>query len=483
MFMYVPGDLTIERDGPPGSHRSKSFIGLLGLAASLAWAPQSNSQPAALDSSFAPALNAGAQVYALAVQTNGQILVGGIFNSVGGAPATNIARLNPEGVLDSTFNPGTAANLGYVSAIAVQNDGRVMIGGSFGSSAGLTPANLARLNTNGTADSGFDSNLSIDNAVNAALVQSDGKILFGGAFAIVDGYQRRSVARLNPDGTLDTGFDACVASSSGAGATALFLLSDGRILMSGRFTFSTGAYRDGLARLNPNGNLDADYAPPPGMNLGSIAYALTCRSNGKALLGGNFRSFYGTAWGGLVQLTTNGIPDTGFYAGTGINIGGTNYAIALQGDDKFIIGGDFTQYNGQTKHRLARINTNGSVDPAFDPGSGPNDSVSAIALQSDRRILVAGRFSSFNGVSRNGIVRLNGDHLASRLLAPSAPGNGQFQLLFYGEHQAQYALLASSNLVDWISVTNFTATSGALPIIDPTAGPLPKRFYRAVSLP
>src|SRR5207247_20580 len=125
---------------------------------------QSIGQPASLDLSFNPALNAGAQVYAMAVQTNGQILVGGIFNSIGGVNVTNTARLNQDGGLDLTFNPAAAAAVGYVNAIAVQKDGKVVIGGSFASGAGTTPANLARLNTNGTSDSIFDSNLSIDNA-------------------------------------------------------------------------------------------------------------------------------------------------------------------------------------------------------------------------------------------------------------------------------------------------------------------------------
>jgi uncharacterized delta-60 repeat protein len=463
---------------------SKASAGVLGLVVFLAMAPRSSSQPAALDSRFAPALNSGAQVYAIAVQTNGQIIIGGAFTSLGSTPVTNIARLNQDGTLDSTFNPGPAADIGYVTSIAVQKDGKVVIGGSFASSTGIAPSNLARLNTNGTPDGGFDLGLWMDDAVNAVVVQPDGKILFGGAFQIVDGYARRSAARLESNGFLDIGFDACVASSSGSGTTALALLSDGRILMSGgNFAFSTGAYRVGVARLNPNGDLDASYAPPQGINFGSIAYALACRTNGTALLGGNFSAYNGTSRGGIVQLTTNGYPDTDLEPGAGINFGGTIYAIAFSGEDKIIIGGNFTDFNGQTRYRLARLNIDGSLDSTFDAGSGPNDSVGTLVVQNDRKILVAGKFSSLHGTPRNGLARLNGDHLASHLDPPRRMGNGQFQVVFYGENQAQYALLASSNLVDWISITNFTASSGAMPIVDPTASPPPKRFYRAVSVP
>jgi uncharacterized delta-60 repeat protein len=462
---------------------NKVSASLLVWVAMLALPARSMGQPASLDSSFNPLLNPGAQVYAVAVQTNGQILIGGIFTSIGGTPVTNIARLNQDGTLDSRFDPLAAADLGYVSAIAVQTDGKVVIGGAFASSAGITPVNLARLNTNGTVDSSFDRSLSIDNAVNAALVQADGKILFGGAFQIVDAVQRRNVARLHPDGTLDVGFDACVASSSGSGATGLALLSDEKILMSGRFTFSVGAFRDGVARLQPNGNLDPVYATPPGVNPRGTVYSLVARADGKAFLGGDFRSFYAMPRGGVVLLTTNGLPDTSFNPGAGINNGAANYALALQSDGKIILAGDFTEYNGQIKYRLARVNPDGSLDATFEAGFGANDSIGAIVLQSDRKILVAGKFSSFNGVPRNGIARLYGDYRTSRLEPPRPLENGQFELTFYGETQIRYALSGSTNLVDWISFTNLTGTGSAMPVVDPTAGPLPRRFYRAVSLP
>jgi len=395
---------------------------------------------------------------------------------------TNVARLNPNGTVDLTFNPGTAANLGSVSAIACQPNGKVLIGGAFASTTAAAPANLARLNTNGTPDNGFDLNLNIDNSVNAVLVQPDGKILFGGAFEYVDGFRRQSAARLYTNGTLDTGFDACVASSSGAGATALAWLSDEKILMSGKFVFSTGNYRDGIARLNPNGDLDAIYAPPPGVDLGAVAYALTCRSDGRALLGGNFSYFYGLSSSGLVQLTTNGIPDAGFVVGTGLNSGGTNFSMALQSDGKLIVAGDFTTYNSTNRYRVARIKSGGSLDPLFDPGTGPNDAISASAVQSDGKILVVGRFSSFNGAPRNGVARLKGDPYA-KLDPPTLSSNGHRQLLFHGDDQIPYAIQASSNLVSWVTITNFTCGSNAVTITDPTVPPLPVRFYRSVYPP
>jgi hypothetical protein len=123
--------------------------------------------------------------------------------------------------LDETFNPGSAADRGFVNTILVQPNGKVLIGGAFSSSTLAAPANFARLNADGTVDTNFDSSLSIDSAVNTIRIQTDGKIVLGGAFAFVDGFERRSRARLNSDGTLDTLYDACVSASAGDGATDL----------------------------------------------------------------------------------------------------------------------------------------------------------------------------------------------------------------------------------------------------------------------
>src|SRR6185295_14659247 len=143
----------------------RTFLIIGCLAGLLAISRPSHAQPGALDTNFNALLNAGAQVYAVAVQTNGQIIIGGLFTSVAGTGRTNVARLNSNGTLDPSFNPTTAANYGYVSAIEVQPDGKILIGGSFASTLGIAPSNLARLNTNGTPDAGFDIDLSINNAV------------------------------------------------------------------------------------------------------------------------------------------------------------------------------------------------------------------------------------------------------------------------------------------------------------------------------
>src|SRR5262245_57828855 len=110
----------------------------------------SHAQPCALDTNFNSGLPAGAIIYAVTTQTNGQMLIGGIFQSINGTDRFNIARLNPAGSLDESFDAGTVADNGYISAITVQNDGKILIGGAFGSTSGTGTPYLTRLNTNGT---------------------------------------------------------------------------------------------------------------------------------------------------------------------------------------------------------------------------------------------------------------------------------------------------------------------------------------------
>jgi uncharacterized delta-60 repeat protein len=454
------------------------------LALLVLWAERAIAiQPGSLDTNFNAAIASGGVVYAVALQTNGQILIAGNFTSIGGVGVTNVARLNANGTLDSSFNPGDTANSGYVNALAVQSDGKVVIGGYFASSSGSKPAFLNRLNFDGSADTNFYQYLVLDNTVNAIVIENDGKILFAGAFTFASGYTRRSIARLYDDGELDISFDACVASSAGSGGTGLAVLADGRILATGRYTFSTGYYRDGVARLGSCGELDPSYAPIPGVDAGSTVFGLAVRSGGGSLLAGNFSSFYNVSSPGVVQLTTNGVPDGGFHAGTGINAGGTNFTLALQPDSKVIMGGTFTQYNGQPAYGICRLNLNGSLDPLFNPGSGPNNAISSIALQPDGKILVAGKFTSFNGVARTGLARLNGGPLPFRLSLPKRLNDSQVQLTLFGEAQAHYAIQAASDLLGWTTFTNFVSASNTIVVVDSQAGSQTKCFYRAVYSP
>ena len=144
---------------------------------------------AQLVDSFDP--NANNDVRALALQADGKILVGGFFTSIGGQTRNRIALLNPDGSLDASFDPN--AN-GAVFAVPVQADGKILVGGAFTSIGGQTRNRIARLNPDGSLDASFDPNANF--FVEALAVQADGKILVGGAFQFIGGQTRNRIARL-----------------------------------------------------------------------------------------------------------------------------------------------------------------------------------------------------------------------------------------------------------------------------------------------
>ena len=145
-------------------------------------------------------------MYALAVQPDGKVLIGGNFTTVGGTARSSIARLNADGSLDTTFDPGVGVS-SNVRAMALQPDGKVLIGGWFATVAGTNRNHIARLNADGSLDASFDPGAGASGTVYDIVVQADGKVLIGGAFNTVDGVARNRIARLNADGSLDTSFN------------------------------------------------------------------------------------------------------------------------------------------------------------------------------------------------------------------------------------------------------------------------------------
>ena len=84
---------------------------------------------------------------------------------------------------------------------------------------------------------------------------------------------------------------------------------------------------------------------------------------------------------------------------------GTVSAIATQTDGKILVGGSFTSYKGVTENRIIRLNSDGTKDNSFNTGTGFDATVYTIEIQADGKILVGGNFSSYNGDLENFIIR------------------------------------------------------------------------------
>jgi uncharacterized delta-60 repeat protein len=362
-----------------------------------------------LDPGFDPGMGGDyPSVSSLAVQADGKILVGGSFTSLGGQARNRIARLNPDGTLDTGFDPGTGGDPPSVSSLAVQADGKILVGGSFTSLGGQARDSIGRLNSDGTLDAGFNPGAS--NSVYSLAVQPDGKILVGGRFTSLGGQARNYIGRLNPDGTLDAGFNPGAGGGWFPSVSSLAVQPDGKILVGGDFTILGGQARNYIGRLNPDGTLDSGFDPKADKWVNSLAV----QADGKILVGGYFRSLGGQARNCIGRLNSDGTLDTKFNPGAGTSTLSFVESLAVQADGKILVGGGFTNLSGQTRNRIARLNSDGTLDTGFNPGA--NGPVYSLAVQADGRILVGGDFTTLGGQARNGIGRLNATAPATQSL-------------------------------------------------------------------
>ena len=381
-----------------------------------------------LDPAFHPDID-GSGVLATAVQPDGKILIGGVFTRVNGRNRSYIARLNTDGSLEerTTFNPEIGAN-GFVLGTGVQADGKIVIGGYF----------TTRVNADGTVE---DTDFGSSDIVYCVAVQADGKVLIGGRFITVNGQPRRSIARFNVDGSLES--TATFNPGTGANSTAnsVALQADGKILLAGYFTSVDGQPRNRIARLNADGTLESTATFNPGTGPDDFVRSVVVQPDGKILIGGPFTSVNGQPRNGIARLNADGTVESTatFNPGTGVQHtrfgkGDVN-SVALQADGRILLGGYFTRVNDQERNGIARLNPNGILEDAttFDAGSGVMTSysfngqdillgggIASVALQANGKILLGGEFSSVDGQLRNGIARLANDPATKALTAGSS---------------------------------------------------------------
>ncbi len=342
------------------------------------------------------ALNLGASdtVNTLAVQADGKILVGGKFTWLGGQRRDRIGRQNPNGTLDDSFNPGASDT---VNTLAVQADGKILVGGRFTKLGGQTRARIGRLNPDGSLDTTFNPGAS--DAVHALAVQADGKILVGGRFAWLGGQTRDRIGRLNPDGSLDTTFNPGL----GKTVNTLALQEDGKILVGVSASFYDGM-RSPIYRLNPDGSMDNTFSiDATGSNSNTHVYTLLVQEDGKILVGGEFSKLDGVARSNIGRVNPDGTLDDSFNPGATLWVN----TLALQEDGKILAGGAFGTLGGEPHVRIGRLNPDGSPDTTFNPTA--DHYVYTLAVQADGKIVVGGEFTKLGGQTHYHIARLNPD--------------------------------------------------------------------------
>jgi uncharacterized delta-60 repeat protein len=373
-------------------------------------------------------------IYTIAIQpSDGKILFGGAFNQVNGTPAPSLVRANANGGVDVAFTVNSSNSSPSIQAILVRPDGKILVGG-YG---------LELRNQDGTYDSSFVPP-SMTTIYDLDL-QADGKIIVSGLLLNPPQTVAALMARLNPDGALDTSFQPVIG-GYGSGSKVV-VLPDNKFLVSGDFNYTGGVARRYFAKFNADGTVDTTFNPnlpnitfapnfevfPDGKVLvrtlsgsqsviklfpdGSQEFAFSLDNVGdiKTLPDGRFLISRNNQ---LLRYNANGTLDSTFSVLTNETI----YDIAVQPDGKVIIGGNFTQVNSSLRSKIARINTDGTVDSTFpSPAGGINGVVRNVVLQPDGKMLINGSFSGISFETRQGLARLNPDSSLDTSFVP-----GQF---------------------------------------------------------
>lgn len=367
-------------------------------------------QPGALDLSFNP----GAGVWggvgvvnAMVYQPNTDVVIAGAFSHYDTTVVSNIARCHSNGKVDTAFNTGSGFDQ-MVYALALQADGKILVGGDFWN-YNNTPANyIVRLNSNGTLDTSFNTGTGFNNRVWSITVQPDGKILVGGVFTSYNNSSYNRLIRLLPNGAVDTSFHQL--SGADGSVETITLQPDGKILIGGDFINYDGMLNFRVTRLLPGGEWDSSFhaiGHPSAIGADAVVHKIEVTPLGKIIVGGYFNSIQFQTKRKIAQLLPEGSFDGNFnFQNQGCNTNSEVWGLKLLGNGQIMAGGTFNSYNTDTINRIARLNSNGSLDTVFDPGSGPNDVVFQIAVGVDGKIYIAGAFNEYNNIIRNRIARL-----------------------------------------------------------------------------
>lgn len=368
-----------------------------------------------LDNTFVTGAGFNSNVNELTVQSDGKILFTGNFIQYNGSNITRIVRLDTTGNRDMSFNPGTGPNLSC-NTVFMNSDNKIYLGGTFVQVDSFARLRFTRLLSDGTVDQGFMFDSKVNNQIFALGFQSTGKAIIGGQFTAYNNQVANRLARLNSDGSLDNTFSTTL----GAGGIVrdLVVLPDDKILVVGEFTTYNGTTFGRIVRLNSNGTIDNTFTAGTGAN--NAVYSIKVLGSNKILITGNFTQYNGTTINRIARLNSDGTLDNSFTVGTGLSAAGRD--IAIQPDGKAVVGGSFTQYNGITANRIVRIDTNGIIDNTFTTGAGANNVVYAVALQPDGKVVIGGLFTTFNTASKLRIARLRSNGLLDSTYIASSAG-------------------------------------------------------------
>lgn len=389
--------------------------------------------------------SADASARAMAIQSDGKIVLGG-FARFGIETKGSLARYNSDGSLDASFaNAGkfianSSLDISGVNAVVIQPDGKIIAAGN-NCCSGVDFV-LMRFNSNGALDTAFGANGRVAtnfangfDSISALALQTDGKIIAVGRADLNSSSVNFGMARYTASGALDTAFGSggkvstVITGRDVGGAVAV--QTDGKIVVA-----VVANSKIALLRYNSNGSADSTFA-----SAGRITTNLTgapglgVQSDGKIVISGDLFSSATLTDFALMRFNANGAPDSSF-GSAGVAMAdfsnGTDSTsdLVIQTDGKIVAAG-YANPSGQFNpdFALARFNSNGGLDNSFGSGgkvttdfAGNSDTVYAVGLQSDGKIIAAGESQPAFSVDRVfALARYYGTpHCQSVTITPSA---------------------------------------------------------------
>jgi uncharacterized delta-60 repeat protein len=315
-----------------------------------------------------------------------------------------VGRLESTGIHDASFNSGATwdcSDSDWVGDIAVRSDGKIFVSGQKYINSYNETVGIVLHNSDGSTDASFSSGITTFETVEAITLSPDGFLIAMGTFSLMGGESAGYLYRETTDGEIDatfaagTGFDNRV--------NKVLVLSDDSILAGGNFAQYDSTNSARLAKILSNGSLDPSFLIGTGFTGGSVL-DMALQADGKIVVVGNFTAYQATPVSRIARLNSDGTLDGTFNIGTGF-VGGVS-AVRIQADGKILLGGSFTSFNGSAMSRLARLNSDGTLDNTLVIGAGFNSTVNSIDIQTDGKIIAGGTFTTYQGAAQNYLVRL-----------------------------------------------------------------------------
>jgi uncharacterized delta-60 repeat protein len=410
-----------------------------------------------VDPQFRPVISDFPQIYATAIQPDGKVLVGGNKLITGNLSPQPLLRLNPDGSRDILFNPPTVSENNYVTTIALDNNGKIMVGG--GTSDYPRKPVVWRLNSDGSTDPTFvptpqindnvyqilpfpdggylifssslkpiikiKSNGELDASFNAGAgpdsygmmngdiaIQPDGKILVAGLFSTFSGTAANRIVRLNPNGSIDNTFSIGTGLSGGYRSIKSIVLDGDKIILAGSFTSFNSVPAVNIVRLLSTGQVDPNFAYP-GPSSNHITYSIDqVELHAGGILLAGLKHENNAFYFSLMKLKLDGSLEAMFpliQGDVSVNAGAIWPPLLTTAGSKILISGYFDKISSVSKRGMAIFNEDGSIEPSFSPSVGGTANIWASKIQADGKILIGGSFNHVGDTYINNLVRLNPD--------------------------------------------------------------------------